>query len=658
MIDQEKKSARSTERLLDVGLEQTRILYAALPLSLLATLINATVLSALLWEQTRLAANLGWLGGIYLLTAARWVNYRNFNKASSGLEPGNDWRLRTLLGTLLAGIFWGSASFLIFPEHSIAHQAIFALVIAGMSAGAVTTLSAVFGICASFLLTTLIPLIGVFALGEGTINFMMAVMSSLFLIMVLFSSRRLSHTILESLEMRYERQKAEQTIRHQALYDDLTKLPNRRLFLERLTRELSRSRRHDHTGAVLFLDLDHFKTINDSLGHGVGDELLRSVAARLRRRLRKEDTAARLGGDEFVLLIPELANDINIASGKVRRLANEVLKEFRQPFTVSGHELHVSASIGVAIFPIADEKPEDLLKKADVAMYSAKAGGRGAMQLFLPSMQQAADRRLTIERGLRRALSNGELELYYQPQFVSDERLFGAEALMRWNHPGEGLVPPSQFIQIAEETGLIIPMGDWALRQACQDLVLIEEDSDIRFSVNISPRQFREPNFVERVKTILNETGASAERLCFEITEGTVIDNIDQAVERMEQLKSLGLSFSVDDFGTGHSSLAYLKRLPLDVIKIDQSFVRDIHSDPNDAIIVQTIIAMSHHMGLDVIAEGVETPQAREFLLSKGCDKYQGYLFGRPEPFDSLRQRLRVPPTDTERNRHQLLQSV
>ena len=658
MIDQEKKSARSTERLLDVGLEQTRILYAALPLSLLATLINATVLSALLWEQTRLAANLGWLGGIYLLTAARWVNYRNFNKASSGLEPGNDWRLRTLLGTLLAGIFWGSASFLIFPEHSIAHQAIFALVIAGMSAGAVTTLSAVFGICASFLLTTLIPLIGVFALGEGTINFMMAVMSSLFLIMVLFSSRRLSHTILESLEMRYERQKAEQTIRHQALYDDLTKLPNRRLLLERLTRELSRSRRHDHTGAVLFLDLDHFKTINDSLGHGVGDELLRSVAARLRRRLRKEDTAARLGGDEFVLLIPELANDIDIASGKVRRLANEVLKEFREPFTVSGHELHVSASIGVAIFPIADEKPEDLLKKADVAMYSAKAGGRGAMQLFLPSMQQAADRRLTIERGLRRALSNGELELYYQPQFVSDERLFGAEALMRWNHPGEGLVPPSQFIQIAEETGLIIPMGDWALRQACQDLVLIEEDSDIRFSVNISPRQFREPNFVERVKTILNETGASAERLCFEITEGTVIDNIDQAVERMEQLKSLGLSFSVDDFGTGHSSLAYLKRLPLDVIKIDQSFVRDIHSDPNDAIIVQTIIAMSHHMGLDVIAEGVETPQAKEFLLSKGCDKYQGYLFGRPEPFDSLRQRLRVPPTDTERNRHQLLQSV
>ena len=658
MIDQEKTSARGMERLLDVGLEQTRILYAALPLSLLATLINATVLSALLWEQTRLAANLGWLGGIYLLTAARWVNYRNFNKASSGLEPGNDWRLRTLLGTLLAGISWGSASFLIFPEHSIAHQAIFALVIAGMSAGAVTTLSAVFGICASFLLTTLIPLIGVFALGEGTINFMMAVMSSLFLIMVLFSSRRLSHTILESLEMRYERQKAEQTIRHQALYDDLTKLPNRRLLLERLTRELSRSRRHDHTGAVLFLDLDHFKTINDSLGHGVGDELLRSVAARLRRRLRKEDTAARLGGDEFVLLIPELANDINIASGKVRRLANEVLKEFREPFTVSGHELHVSASIGVAIFPIADEKPEDLLKKADVAMYSAKAGGRGAMQLFLPSMQQAADRRLTIERGLRRALSNGELELYYQPQFVSDERLFGAEALMRWNHPGEGLVPPSQFIQIAEETGLIIPMGDWALRRACQDLVLIEEDSDIRFSVNISPRQFREPNFVERVKTILNETGASAERLCFEITEGTVIDNIDQAVERMEQLKSLGLSFSVDDFGTGHSSLAYLKRLPLDVIKIDQSFVRDIHSDPNDAIIVQTIIAMSHHMGLDVIAEGVETPQAREFLLSKGCDKYQGYLFGRPEPFDSLRQRLRVPPTDTERNRHQLLQSV
>jgi len=399
---------------------------------------------------------------------------------------------------------------------------------------------------------------------------------------------------------------------------------------------MARSQRHGHMGAVLFLDVDHFKTINDSLGHRVGDKLLQSVSLRLLGRLRDEDTVARIGGDEFVALIPEIGDASGTAVANSQQVALEMLGLFRQPFTIEGHELHLSASIGVTLFPLGQQDPEALLQQADVAMYSAKESGRDNTQLFLPSMQAAVDERLKIERGLRHALAHGGLELYYQPQVADDGKLIGAEALARWRHPEYGLVSPAQFICIAEETGLIYQLGDWVLRRACADLAELSVDTDLRISVNISPKQFREAGFVERVTSIVADTGAPPERLTLEITESVVIDNIEQTVERMHALKALGISFSVDDFGTGHSSLAYLKRLPLDTLKIDQSFVRDIGTDPNDAVIVETIIVMARHLGMDVIAEGVETNEALTFLRSRGCRKFQGYLFGRPGPLNAL----------------------
>jgi diguanylate cyclase (GGDEF)-like protein len=475
----------------------------------------------------------------------------------------------------------------------------------------------------------------------------MALMTALFTLMVIGSSKRLNQMIMETLQTRNERHQAQQTIRYQALYDELTDLPNRRLLLERLAQEMSRSKRHGHMGGVLFLDLDHFKKINDSLGHRVGDTVLQAVATRIRQRLREEDIASRLGGDEFVVLAPEVGDSPDLAAANTEYLALELRELFREAFIVDHHKLHLSASIGIALFPMEHEDPEDLLQQADVAMYSAKELGRDNVQLFLPSMQAAVDRRLEVERDLRRAIGGGELELYYQPQVLACGRIVGAEALVRWNHPTRGLVSPADFISVAEETGLIYQLGDWVLRRACEQLAYLGRESGLHISVNISPKQFREAGFVEQVRSILVQTGAPPEMLTLEITESLVIDDIEQTGQRMRTLKTLGVSFSIDDFGTGHSSLAYLKRLPLDAIKIDRSFVRDIESDPNDAVIVETIIVMSHHLGLEAIAEGVETGGALAFLRSKGCHRFQGYLFGRPEPFDKLLLQLTPRPRHT-----------
>jgi diguanylate cyclase (GGDEF)-like protein len=623
-----------------IRLEQARIIYSALPLSLAAILINASILAVVFWDTVPRQANLGWLAATYGVTLFRWMVLRGFRSAPNASRERPHWRRALGLGVVLSGILWGSASLFLFPDESMLHQLLLAFVIAGMSAGAVTTLSAIYGLAVAFLSLSLAPLIWCFAVAGNAIGDIMAVMTALFALMLIGSSKRLSQMILESLQTRHERRQAQETIRYQALYDELTDLPNRRQLLERLAQEMSRSKRHGHMGAVLFLDLDHFKKINDSLGHRVGDKVLQAVGARIRFRLRQEDIAARLGGDEFVVLIPEVGDTPDIAAANTEYFAFELRELFREPFVVGSHKLHLSASVGIALFPMEQEDPEDLLQQADVAMYRAKELGRDNVQLFLPSMQAAVDRRLEIERDLRWAIGNDELELYYQPQVIACGRLVGAEALVRWNHPSRGLISPADFIGIAEESGLIYQLGDWVLRRACEQLADLGRASQLHLSVNISPKQFREQNFVERVRKILAETGAPPELLTLEITESLVIDDIEQTVQRMRILKTLGLSFAMDDFGTGHSSLAYLKRLPLDTIKIDRSFVHDIESDPNDAVIVETIIVMSHHLGLEAIAEGVETHAALAFLRSKGCERFQGYLFGRPEPFGELLLRL------------------
>ena len=442
-----------------------------------------------------------------------------------------------------------------------------------------------------------------------------------------------------------DRKLAEARIEHLAYYDALTELPNRRLLLNRLEQNIARARRFGHYGTMLFLDLDRFKNINDSLGHPVGDTLLKEVANRLVHDLRAEDTVSRLGGDEFVVLLSDLGRDSVNAAAMAQQKAENIKIRLAKKFEIDGHDLHITPSIGVAMFPSSDNKEEsgdDILRYADTAMYRAKDDGRDAIRFFLPSMQAAADSRLAVEKELRHALVRGELSLFYQPQVNSKGEILGAETLARWQHPEKGFISPAVFIPIAEATGLILPIGDWVLRTACEQLKSWS-DSGLtinHLAVNVSPRQFRQPNFVSQVQSIIEQTGADPTKLGLEITEGMVIDNILDTIEKMEALKMLGIELSIDDFGTGYSSLTYLKKMPLDILKIDQSFVRDIDTDSNDAAIVETIISMANHLNLKVIAEGVETEAELNFLEEKGCPLYQGYFFSKPVPNDQFMKLL------------------
>ena len=440
--------------------------------------------------------------------------------------------------------------------------------------------------------------------------------------------------LLASIRDVSERKKAEEKVHFLAYYDDLTKLPNRRLLQNRLELTLSVARRHQHIGALLFLDLDRFKVINDSLGHTAGDELLALVAKRIKGCLREEDTAARIGGDEFVILVPELSDDVAIAQNLVRQLAQRILVEFSLPFGIRNQDLYMTVSIGISLFPLDGSNGSDLLQQADTAMYRTKAEGRNGYYFYQSEMQEDASERLILEKALHQALENEELSLLYQPQIDENGGVSGLEALIRWNHPTLGRVPPDLFIPIAEETGLILPIGRWVMVEAFQQLLALQAkglpSTFKRLAINISPRQFADDGFVGEVTDVLRLTGADASFLELELTEGMLVKNIDSVILKMKALKNLGFSFSIDDFGTGYSSLRYLKNLPLDQLKIDQSFVRDIIWDTNSRAIVHTIIAMASHLDLELIAEGVETDEERQVLFELGCKNYQGYYFSRP----------------------------
>jgi len=443
-----------------------------------------------------------------------------------------------------------------------------------------------------------------------------------------------------------ELKQAQAQVQHLAYHDALTNLPNRALLMDRLTQQIALLKRHDLRGALLFLDLDHFKHINDSLGHPVGDSVLRLVTARLEASVRLEDTVARLGGDEFVVLLSGLEGKRSEVTRQVRQVAEKLRHLLAEPMLLDGHRLQVTPSIGVALIPDHGNTPADLLKRADIALYRAKDSGRNAIQLFRSTMQDAASARLRLENDLRLALARGEFELHFQPQVdARDGKVVGAEALLRWQHPQLGPQSPAQFIQVLEESGLIVEVGGWVLVEACHFCSRLLADNLIngeRFSlcVNISPRQFRQHDFVERVAGSLRDSQLPNAMLKLEITEGIVIQNIDDTVGKMLRLKKHGVSFAMDDFGTGYSSLTYLKRLPVDMLKIDQSFVRDATSDPNDAEIIRAIVAMARSLGLALIAEGVEQQDQLDFLQTQGCHLYQGYLFSKPLPQDIFRELL------------------
>ncbi|NOT11813.1 MAG: EAL domain-containing protein [Methylococcaceae bacterium] len=427
-----------------------------------------------------------------------------------------------------------------------------------------------------------------------------------------------------------ERRASEKQIIHLAYYDALTNLPNRRLFFDQLEKTLAEAVRYKTHAALLYLDLDHFKTLNDSLGHDIGDELLIQVANRLKLCVRDEDTVARLGGDEFVLLLSSRETSKESMQERALTTAERVQSTLEVPYKLKGHIHHITPSIGITLIPQPDTTPGELLKQADTAMYHAKSQGRNSISFYSGDMQRRADQRLIMEKDLREALSDNQLSLYYQPQFDNDHRLIGAEALIRWRHPVKGMISPTEFIPVAEETSLILAISDWVLHEACLQL---QKWSNLpHLAVNISPKQFRQPKFGEQIASSLTKHGISSSRLMLEITEGSIIDDIEDSIVKLQAMQNLGINISIDDFGTGYSSLAYLRMLPLNQLKIDQSFVRDINIDHNDAVIVETIISMSKHLGLSVIAEGVETVEQLEFLKERQCKGYQGYFFSKPLP--------------------------
>ena len=436
-----------------------------------------------------------------------------------------------------------------------------------------------------------------------------------------------------------ERKLAEAEIRRLAFYDELTGLPNRRLLMDRLDSALAASARDDSHGALLFLDLDNFKGINDTLGHEWGDQLLVQVGTRITASVRATDTVARLGGDEFVVVVQGLHVQSVAATAESEAVARKLLVALNQPYWVRGSEIHSTPSIGIALFHAAQPCGADLLKRADLAMYQAKASGRNMWCFFAPAMQEAASARSMLEGDLRQGILRNEFVLHYQPVVDDRGQILGAEALVRWNHPQRGMVLPGAFIPVAEQTGLIVWLGRQVLGMACSQLARWASDPVTErwtIAVNVSAREFRQPDFVQRVLSVLDDSGADPRQLKLELTESLLLHDVEDSIVKMQSLRSLGVGFALDDFGTGYSSLSYLKRLPLDQLKIDQSFVHDVLTDPHDATIACTIITLAHSLGLAVLAEGVETYGQREFLLRNGCRQFQGFLFGRPAPAEAL----------------------
>ncbi|XYJ10032.1 putative bifunctional diguanylate cyclase/phosphodiesterase [Telluria sp. B2] len=438
-----------------------------------------------------------------------------------------------------------------------------------------------------------------------------------------------------------ERKKAASAIHRLAFYDVLTGLPNRRLLMDRLETQLAQAQACAEGGALLFIDLDHFKYVNDARGHATGDELLRQAARRLSDLLRGEDMVARIGGDEFVVLLNKLgAGEAAVAAAALAR-AQQIRAALDEDIEIDGHHYNSSASIGVALMPRPGQSVEDLLREADTAMYRAKAGGRNGIALFEATMRAEVEQRLTLERDLGMALARDELAMHLQLQFDADGRAVGAELLMRWRRLDGSMVPPDVFIPVAEATGLIVPLGQWALHQACLAWQRLDAAGHpMPVSVNVSPAQFRQSDFVGAVRRLLAETGVPAGQLIFELTEGVVVGNRDGTIALMQELAALGIRFSIDDFGTGYSNLSYLKRMPLYELKIDKSFIRDTPDDPDGIAIVRTILAMAAHLRLRVVAEGVETEAQAQFLAEHGAPHMQGYLFARPLPLAEVLGRL------------------
>lgn len=628
-----------------VFLERLGLYYASLPVSILAIVANTLLVGYLLKTQDNASAIAYWVGATLLIAVYRVSQILRFRRQTLAAHErhASAWYREMLLGAGLSGATWGLAGFLFFNPLDPLNVSVLSFVIAGMCAGSIVSMSAFYEAVALFVTLSLLPFLTRLLLGHSETMSIMAVMVAIYLIIVVIFARRLNATVVNGLEMAHLRSRAELTIEKQAMFDELTGLPNRRLLQDRLSQALARARRNDTQAALLFLDLDFFKRVNDSLGHSAGDQLLIVIARRIKSLLREEDTAARLGGDEFVALLPDIGGDSANVVTAVRRLGEKLRQAIERPVELDGTQVHITASIGASLLPADTDNTEDLLAHADTAMYRAKEDGRNTLRFFVPDMQAMLAQRMGIESRLRAALDANEgLALYLQPQYDREQRICGAELLLRWRHEGE-FIGPDVFIPVAEDSGLIYRLGDWVVEEACRigaALLPLLDDRPFSLAFNVSPRQFRQAGFANKVLQVVAQRALPNGLMELELTEGLLVEDVENTAETMQALRESGLRFSIDDFGTGYSSLRYLKSLPLDSLKIDQSFVRDVLTDPSDASIVRAIVSVAESLELDVIAEGVETQAIHDFLSSAGCPKFQGYLYARPMPLEDFEKLL------------------
>ncbi len=583
-----------------------------------------------------------WLVYMTAVEAVRGLLSRRFRHSAIALGDSRSWRRRFIAGTLASSLGWGAAAALLFPQNDVAHQLFLTMVVLGACAVTMPALAADLGCYILFLLPAALPLAAHLVAEGGEIQLIAGIMSCVGIVLLVRMAFGTHKRLVEQLNIRFavadiaeelrnemaDRRRAEEQLTQLANYDPLTGLANRTLCEHKLGRAIVRARSGDAQLAVLFLDLDRFKTINDSLGHNIGDEVLKRVAQRLQRSVTERDTVARLSGDEFILLIEDAEDREDLTM-----LSDRILRVIGKPMLLGETELRITASIGITL--LAEDSPDvkSLLANADTALYRAKKLGRNCAEFFTPDMHEAALQRLKREVELRKALRRDELKLHYQPLYdLPSGKLMGVEALVRWQSHEFGLVPPSEFIPLAEETGLIIPIGEWVLHEACRQAVRWRTITGEHFhiAVNLSARQFTQPDLAGSVGRILGETGLPPSALLLEITESVTLGNEEGNMAELRKLRGLGIRLALDDFGTGNSSLRYLKRFPIQVLKLDQSFVRDVAHDPQDAAVARATIRLANTLGLHVVAEGVENEAQLAWLQAESCAFIQGYLLSEP----------------------------
>lgn len=624
--------------------EIVEMLYSNNRRSLVAAIV---VMLALIFSQSRLIPMnvlVVWTSTFLLAYGMRAYITLQFYQDHKREHHIQQWLKRFRINSGFCGAAWGLAGILLFPEADTAHQAFLIFALVGV-AGAGIVVYSVDTVCANlFIGGLLVLMIPRFLIHGSQLSVALAVLFIVYVVYVTIAGRSLAKSLRENITLRIASNLDNKKVHQLAYYDFLTNLPNRRLLADRLNQAFIRCARSQAYGAVLSLDLNNFKGLNDSKGHLAGDELLQQVALRLQNTLRKKDTIARAGGDEFIAVLDDLGRDKAQAIHAAQLAAEKLMNAFSQPFQLRNCKYRTMPSIGICLFFGNETNEAEVLRRADIAMYQAKKSEKlNSVQLYDEALHPAIELRATLENDLAFALQAQQFLLYYQVQVNQDQQPIGAEVLLRWQHPTLGMVPPNQFIPIAEESGVIVSIGNWVLMQACLQLKAWEHSpsaKDLKLSVNVSALQFSQPDFVETVTNTVRASGCNPSYLRLELTESLIVKNIDDVIDKIKVLKKLGITFSLDDFGIGQSSLSVLRRLPLDELKIDKSFINDILHNNYDTFIVQTIINMGKNLGHSVIAEGVELEQQKSLLQTLGCNAYQGFLFCKPLSLEVFETKL------------------